>query len=137
MAAAVADVAEVDGEVVAGLPLDVEGEVFGVGELVVDVVGAEGKGLGAVDDAGGVGEVFAEVGGVAGGRGGGGGAEGVGELGAGGRSDGDDEGRLLGDAEGTADAAAGAGGEVGEELAAIVVEADAAADDDFVVEHGG
>jgi len=59
VAAKVAGVADGDGEVVAWLPLDVEFEVKGVGELVAHVVGAEveGRGRGAtairlVDDAG-------------------------------------------------------------------------------------
>ncbi len=74
MAAEVADVAELDGEVVARLPLDVEGVVDGVGQLVGAVVDAErdrlavvdqsGSAIVVVDDAVGVGKVVGEVGGL-------------------------------------------------------------------------
>ena len=50
MAAEVADVANFDCQVVARLPLDVEGVVEGVGQLVGAVVDAERDGLAVVDD---------------------------------------------------------------------------------------
>jgi hypothetical protein len=80
VAAHIAHVAQLDGQVGPRLPLEVERVVDGVGQLVGAVVDAERDGLAVVDDARcavvvvddavGVGQVVAQVGGLgAGGRG--------------------------------------------------------------------
>src|SRR5215472_13332386 len=61
MTAEVADVSDLEGEVFARLPLDVERVVVGVGKFVGAVVDAERDGLAIVLDLGDVGEIFVEV----------------------------------------------------------------------------
>ena len=57
MATQVPDVAEFDGEVVARLPLHIEGVVVGVGKLVGLVVDSQGDGLAiCIDDGTGIGQ---------------------------------------------------------------------------------
>ena len=77
MASEIAHITEVDHQIVARLPLQIEGEVNRVGEFVSAVVVTESKRLGSVDDAGGVGQKVSEVGGA----GAGGGSEGTGTPG--------------------------------------------------------
>src|SRR5882757_9720128 len=60
--AKVADVSELDGEVIARLPLDVQGVVDGVGQLVVLGVVGEGEHLRAVGDLSGCRKVIGDVG---------------------------------------------------------------------------
>ena len=52
MASEVSHIAQFDGEIIARLPLEVEGVVDGVGQFVGAVVNAEGNGLAVVDTPG-------------------------------------------------------------------------------------
>ena len=152
VASYLANVAELDGQIIARLPLKVEGVVNRVRQFVLSVVDTEGDRLPTVDDRGRVGKVSCEI------RGFGVGRRGVLHVGvrefqrarsaAAASGDvvirtssrwaalGSDEGYLLIDPEWPSrDFTDGiARGEVTEELSAVVVNARARADNDLVVE---
>jgi hypothetical protein len=160
--AAIADVAEGNGEIVAGLPLEVQIPVYGVGQDVVLVVCAEVEGVRAVGIVVlivGSAAVLSRLGvsrtgvtifcggtdtehGLERGRDGrrvgvggneGGGSEWSCQGGRAGSSYIADEGRRLGNAEGAAIGAARGLGQVAEELATVVVDAESAIDHKLAV----
>lgn len=68
MPAEVADIADLDGQIIARLPLDVQRVVDAVGKLVVAIVEGEREKRRAINDLGRGGKVIEDVRGIAGGR---------------------------------------------------------------------